>query len=589
MAPLRTLPPAGTEAPFDVRRIEPLLAAQAAAGTCTWPWLVGFLRSLTRAVRVSARFFPPHRVDGVLEAHGQETPPAAAALLGRQDDDLAAAVHREGRAIHRKTVLNDEPLLQLGTPLSGPGEPIGALILWIRPLPDQALEPYLVALQLTAGFGQAAQRGTPGGDPHLAAALCALSVRLAESRTDRLQAFADATVRLTGGDAVAVAVGDRGRRRPVSVSGCARFDRAGALAAAVGETLRDLDLSADSGAVQSSGAALAREWDCRAVKAWFLPGAAFLIGFRQSEVAAAELDRRLAAAAPAWTALMAVSGRLGTGGAVRELLRPLASARGLLTILLCVALTAAMFVKIPYTIRAAARVEAGDRRTVASPYEGTLKINRVELGQEVKAGDVLGEMDGTELKIRLSEVQASLERARAQYAAIMSRGDADPGRAQLARLDAETAEIEIRLLEHRLQGLALTAPISGTVLRESSRLAGARIPLGMSLYEIAPAQAIRLEWDLPDASISYAREGQELTVTLDSFPGRTWRVRITRIHPQSEVRDGANLFVIEAEPKELPAVWKPGMKGRATLDTGPRTIGWILFHPVREFVEWILF
>ncbi len=604
--------------------------AQAAQGGCSWAWLVGFLQALTRAVRASVRFFPPNRVDGPLAAHAQPLPAPVAALLDRQDDDFAATVRRARKTLHRKAALNNDEVVQIGTPLSGEGDPRGVLILWITPPPDQALEPFLVALQLVAGFGQAAApREGAGGDPRLAASLSALSARIAASRdgAEAAQAFADEAVKLAGCDVAALALGRRGRWRTAAVSGGGRFDSAGALAGAVSAALRELEAAPaaaqpnDAGdpdlrkietapaAVQQTDAAgpglreLARHWNCRAVKPWLLPAdpqagappvAALLLGFRTADVCDADLDKRLEAATPGWASLVAVSRRLGTGGAAREILgrffRPFASVRRTATWLLVVGLlTVAMLWPVPFSVHATARVEAADRRTVSAAADGTLRVNHVEVGQEVGEGQTLGEMDDAELLIRLSEARATRDRALAQHAAAMARDDADAARGQMARLDVDAAEIEIRLLEHRLKGLALTAPVSGVVLRDAARIAGARVPLGTPLYEIAPTGSIRLELDVPDDRIAYVREGQEVRIVLESFPGRSWRARVSKVHPQSEVRDGANLFVVEALPLDAASEWRPGMRGRGSIEEAHRALGWVLFHPVVEFVEWILF
>jgi multidrug resistance efflux pump len=445
-----------------------------------------------------------------------------------------------------------------------------------------------------------AARPLLAGNARVAAALSALAARLAgaRGRGEAMQAFADETVRLAGCDAAALALGPR--RRVTAVAGAARFDRAGAMADAVGAALRQIEEGPSPAAVHSieSGSPtvceVARQWDCRSVRAWVLPGArpaALLLGFRGD--VPADLDRTLEAAEPAWGSLMAVAGRLGVGGAAGTLLgalfRPLVCVRGWIAILLVGLAAWGLTRPMTHTIRTAARVEAAERRTLSAPADGTLKANHVELGQSVEAGQILGEMDDAETLIRLSDLRAVRERALAQVAAILSGEAPDVARAQLARLDAEAAGIEIEFLNRRLESLKLAAPTSGIVLVESSRLVGARLPLGKPLYEIAPAGAIRLELDVPDNRIAYVREGMELTLSLDSFPGRTWTARVVKIHPQSEAREGDNFFVVEAIPTAAAPEWKPGMRGRSNVRGDPRAAGWVLFHPVWEFFEWLLF
>lgn len=599
--------------------------AQAARGECTWPWLARFVQSLMRAVRVAVRFSPPGPGEGPFVVQTVSVPSEVTALLDRHDDDVAALLSRDRKAVHRRLTVNGQEITQLATPLSGDGELRGGLLAWVALPPNQGPEPYLVALQLVAGFGQETVHGRRAqGDPRVGEALASLSGRIASATdvTAAAQAFADEAVRMTGCSTAAFALERGGVWRAAAVSGVLRLDPSGPMAQAVIAALREIETTASTGALSEAAESspifsdLARMWDCRAVRAWVLPAAgpgtglfasdtgrrlpvpsggsaAILLGFREVDAAGAGLDRLLRLATPGWASLVRIALRLGFAAAARESLgraaRPLTSVRGILVLLLLAFAAWGLMQPIPHSIRAVARVEASDPRTVAAPIEGTLRTNQVRIGEAVKAGQRLGEMDDSEVLIRLSEAKAARERALALHAATMGREGADAARGQLALLDAQAAEIEIRLLEHRRSALALVSPVDGIVMREASRLVGAHLPLGQPLYEIASAGGIRLELDVPDNRIAYVHEGLEAHLAIESFPGQSWTVRLSKLHPQSEVRDGANLFVVEADPSVAVPEWKPGMKGRASIQSEPRAVGWVLFHPVWEFVEWLLF
>jgi hypothetical protein len=74
---------------------------------------------------------------------------------------------------------------------------------------------------------------------------------------------------------------------------------------------------------------------------------------------------------------------------------------------------------------------------------------------------------------------------------------------------------------------------------------------------------------------------------LDSQPGRQWRATLARIHPRAVTREKDNVFLGEVPLDNADGVLRPGMKGRATVRTGTRSLGWVLFHrPWNYLMTW---
>ena len=66
------------------------------------------------------------------------------------------------------------------------------------------------------------------------------------------------------------------------------------------------------------------------------------------------------------------------------------------------------------------------------------------------------------------------------------------------------------------------------------------------LFEVAPLDAMLVEVDVPDREFSRVRSGLPVSFRLEAFSGWSGEGEIERLHPQSEQRDGANVFVAEA-------------------------------------------
>ena len=66
------------------------------------------------------------------------------------------------------------------------------------------------------------------------------------------------------------------------------------------------------------------------------------------------------------------------------------------------------------------------------------------------------------------------------------------------------------------------------------------------------------------------------------------RGALARIHPRSVTREKDNVFLGEVPLDNADGALRPGMKGRATVRTGPRSLGWVLFHrPWNYLMTWL--
>jgi RND family efflux transporter MFP subunit len=260
--------------------------------------------------------------------------------------------------------------------------------------------------------------------------------------------------------------------------------------------------------------------------------------------------------------------------------------------LLCAAGALALLLAFPfrYEIKAECRLAPKVKRVVAAPFAGELRQSTLQPGDAVRAGDVLVEMEERELKLRAAELAAARDRALKQRdRALRNEGEgADFAAAQVADFEARSVGEELALVERKLALLQVRAPIDGVIVAgDLRRAAGQPVPAGQLLFEIAPLDALLVEIDVPDREVSRVRPGQRVKVRLEAFGGQRWRSTLERIHPQSEQREGKNVFIAEAplDRDATPAELRPGMKGRAAIATDRRPLLWILGH---KFWDWLV-
>jgi hypothetical protein len=231
----------------------------------------------------------------------------------------------------------------------------------------------------------------------------------------------------------------------------------------------------------------------------------------------------------------------------------------------------------PHRVQCVCEIQAISRRYVAAPYEGRLEHVLVEPGDLVEQGQVLAKMDGREIRLELSGVQAEIGRVAKERDLALASGETFE--AQIAELEMTRLQGKTQLLRDQLANLEIRSPSEGVVISGDPRkLEGARLSMGQSLLEVGPLGEMMVEVAIPDAEISYVKVGMPVTLRLESMPRHPFHARLARIHPRSEQRHQENIFVAEATLAEGSQILLPGMRGRAKIASGYRPLGWVLFH-----------
>jgi membrane fusion protein, heavy metal efflux system len=203
---------------------------------------------------------------------------------------------------------------------------------------------------------------------------------------------------------------------------------------------------------------------------------------------------------------------------------------------------------LPVAEPVAGRIAYDEDRTsrIASPVQGRVTAQRVEVGDSVRAGQLLAELDSPDLagaqaderKAAADEERKRLALARTRMlvdAEVLARKDLENADADYRQADAEARRARQRIANLRAHGsvdgrFGLRAPIAGTV-------ADKQLNIGQ---EVRPDQAnpllvisdLRRVWviaDVPERVAASLRPGQPVLVETDVFPDRSFRGRVGRI------------------------------------------------------------
>jgi multidrug resistance efflux pump len=241
------------------------------------------------------------------------------------------------------------------------------------------------------------------------------------------------------------------------------------------------------------------------------------------------------------------------------------------------ALAAASFVYVDFRVGATARIEGAVQRVVAAPMDGFLNKSHVRPGDSVKAGDVLVEMASQDLVLEQRKWEAALTQHENGFAAALARAD----RAQfvVAQGKASEASAQLELVRQQLARTKLVAPIDGVVIRgDISQNLGAPVQRGDALMTLAPAQQYRLIVEVDERDVAHIQPGQKGQLALASLPADTLAFVVERVTPVAVVRDGRNVFEVEAKLNAATVTLRPGLQGIAKIEAGQASTVWIWGH-----------
>ncbi|MDC0716116.1 efflux RND transporter periplasmic adaptor subunit [Nannocystis bainbridge] len=194
--------------------------------------------------------------------------------------------------------------------------------------------------------------------------------------------------------------------------------------------------------------------------------------------------------------------------------------------------------------------------TLYSKSTGFVRRYLVELGDSVKAGQVLAEIEAPETDEEIRLARARLTEARANVgihqttsdrtrtlagSGAVSRQEADDALALANSADALVATRKADL--KRLQALRgyqqIVAPFDGVVTRrlvDSGALVGPAAAGGAPLYELADVSKLRVLVDVPDSHAADVRIGNPAELFSPRDPARTVKGVVTRTSGVLETR-----------------------------------------------------
>ena len=257
--------------------------------------------------------------------------------------------------------------------------------------------------------------------------------------------------------------------------------------------------------------------------------------------------------------------------------------RGL--VLAALMLTGLALVPLPDRIGGRGRIEGAEQRVLVAPSDGFIKATHVHPGDRVKAGQVLADLAEQDLKLEHDKWASQMAQHENSYAGAMTRADRADAAMSLAKV--QEAQAQLALVDEQLQRSQLNAPFAGVVIQgDLSQSIGAPVRQGDALLTVASTREYRVIIEVDETDVGKVRAGQTGVLALSALPWDTLDLRVVRITPLAQAREGRNVFEVQAEfTSAVPPEVRPGLMGQAKVTVGQRPWLWTLVRPMLERVR----
>lgn len=175
---------------------------------------------------------------------------------------------------------------------------------------------------------------------------------------------------------------------------------------------------------------------------------------------------------------------------------------------------------------------------------GTVKSLHFDSGQQVKAGQLLLQLDSDEETALLGTAQADLGLAKVDFGRgsqlvgdqAISRGEFDRLSAQYRRTQAVVEQLKASLSKKSIR-----APFAGTIgIRQVD--VGGFLPSGTVIATLQDLSSLYVDFNVPEQSLPKLSLGQQVLVQVAAFPSQTFPATLSALNPKVD-ENTRNLLV----------------------------------------------
>ena len=242
---------------------------------------------------------------------------------------------------------------------------------------------------------------------------------------------------------------------------------------------------------------------------------------------------------------------------------------------------------IQNSITATGSIEPVTEVTVGTQVSGIISKIYVDYNSEVKKGQVIAELDKTNLISTLNTAKANLNNAEStlnyqtanykRYKELYDKGlvSADEYENALltyrqAKEQVTSAKESVQTAQTNLGYATITAPIDGVILSKAVE-EGQTVAASYNTPELFTVakdlKDMQVVADVDEADIGNVTEGARVTFTVDAFPNDTFSGTVTQVRQEATETDNVVTYEVVISARNDDLKLKPGLTANVTIYT----------------------
>ena len=206
-------------------------------------------------------------------------------------------------------------------------------------------------------------------------------------------------------------------------------------------------------------------------------------------------------------------------------------------------------------------IQAYVKNNIAPQTAGRISKILVDVGDFVKKGQVVAEMDQTQLaqaELQMKNNEVEFNRLKELYEV-----------GGLSKSDLDAIEMAYNVSKTQYNNLkenaTLVSPINGVITARNYD-AGDMYAMSAPIYTVEQIVPVKLLVGISETDYSKVKKGDSVTITADARPRKTFHGKIRKIYPT--VDPATRTFTVEVVVDNNYSTLRPGMFARATVKFG---------------------
>ncbi len=206
-------------------------------------------------------------------------------------------------------------------------------------------------------------------------------------------------------------------------------------------------------------------------------------------------------------------------------------------------------------------VEPFVKNNIAPQNVGRIQKINVEVGDFVKAGQIVAEMD----KVNLQSAELQMKNNEIEYNRL--QGLFDAGGLSQSDLDAIKLAYEVSktTYENLLENTVLRSPVDGVITARNYDK-GDMYSMSSPIYVVEQIKPVKLYVGISESDYTKIKKGDTVEITVEAFPGTIFYGKVNRLNPT--IDPATHTFDVEIVVPNNYRSLRPGMYARVTVKFG---------------------